>query len=243
MGEENSQLKEIDLSELLKIINKGKRIVISLFFIGLALGTIWFFASPFTYSGTAILQIGKVSAVDGSRYYIEEPFEATEKIKEGIYGNLPGRKVDNPEKTSLVRIKYSGDSYEEVKDRLNSLVSAVLERHDAIFNAQNGRLEERAGLLRAGLADINNEVSLLLARGGQQIEYLKTEAYRTELLINSVENQIAASMPTKVLMEPVVSEVKNVSYLTIIMGGLLGLFLGVVFVFLKEWLGRNNGII
>ena len=233
---EGNQLKEIDLLEIWGIIKKRKRIIISLFFIGLIIGAAWFFIAPSEYIGETVIEIGLIDRIsifnlDEMRkdtlhpFCIEEPVQVSEKINSGIYGNAEGVEAFQVRNTALVQVQLSGRSFEEVKEKLDAVNSSVIESHYKIAEKDNLKVESIIGFLDNKKQEIEQDISYLILIG-QQVGILRLEIRKIDLMKDIIKSQIA-SMPTKIIKGPVIEE-KRPSYLIIVISAFLALFLGTI---------------
>jgi uncharacterized protein involved in exopolysaccharide biosynthesis len=230
-----NQSKELDFSALLQTFMKRKKIILSFFFVFLILGAVWFFLAPPKYAGSAVIEVGTINEVlmSGSSdlFSIESPIQVSAKISNGTYGKVEGVTAVNPPDTSLVDISLSGNNYDQVKNNLNNIVSAVLESHNEIANQSDLKEKSILDILSGEKKSIEQDISYLIARG-QQVASLMLETRKIELTQTVIQKNFAVKQ-TKIINGPVVEE-KRPSYLVIVFSAFLGIFLGMIFVVFAE---------
>ncbi len=244
MDYSESKIEEIDLIDYIKVISKRKRLIFGLFLIGLVIGGFWFLVEPIKYIGTSFLEIGKVKIMQIKKWQaieevLENPNQVVGKIKNNFYGTYPEiSEVENPNNTNLVKIEVSTNNPEKTKKILQEVNQAVLTAHNQELENKKSLVEERKIFYEKKIENLNKDISFLLTKG-QQIGDLKLEIYFLQEKIDNLQNQINGFEPTKAIKEPSI-EKKAPSCLSFVFGGVLGLFLGVVLAFFKEWWDKNK---
>ena len=239
---EEIQIKEIDFLEFVRVIIKEKRIIIFLSLIGLILGFVWYFLGPLEYRGKTILEIGTfIKDVRGeeTRVLIESPTQVAEKIKNGTYGGFSGATAVNLKETNLVAVELLGDDFDEVKKKLETINESMVQNHKEKFKEEQDRIDETIATLEKETENLKKDTFSFLIKG-REAEVLQLEVRRIEEAIDYAKSQKEELTPTKVINQPLVTE-KKPSYLSPVMGWLLGFFVGLVFAFVKDWWRKNRG--
>ena len=229
MHQEEFETEEIDLMDYIKLILKRKKLILVLFLVGLAVGGILTFLLPAQYKIESIIEIGNLGISTGTTFVpqpptlIETPAQLIEEIKNDVYGNYPGMKVSNPLNTNLIKIELTFKNPKDLeitRKNFEDLTQAILIDHNDKINSYKNNLEKIIGKLK-------NDIGSLILKNQQIVEI--------QLRVYSLQNQIDTFQPTKIITNPTVSEKKPNLALNLISGGILGLFLGLIFVFGKEW--------
>jgi|GEM_PF-2672223 len=231
-----NQLKEIDLSDIFVIIKKEKKIIISLFFIGLVAGVVWFFIAPTKYSGTSIIEIGRRSELETDIF--EGPLQVIERIKNKPFIAGVDISSSNPLSTNLVKFNAVNRDYDKVKMVLEEINNTILNEHSEIFEKKITALDKKEELLEKELNNLEEDISYFLLRG-QQVAVFKLEIYNIQRLINNIENEKKNIINTRIIDKPVIEEIRP-GYLTIVFSAFSGLFLGLVFAFLHKNFWRDK---
>lgn len=224
MNQENrfqSEYDEINLIDYLKIILKGKKLILALFLVGLIGALALTFFLPSRYIGTTTLEVGELEGKP-----LEKLNQLVEKINSDVYGRYPGIAVERPENTNLVKIKISSEDSKEIQESLEKLNKTILADHTDKINLKKSNLEKR-------IKDLEEDIEFLIP-WGQQIADLKLEIYQ-------LQQQLETFQPTEIIQEPIVSEKKPNLILNLILGGVLGIFIGIILASGKEWWEKNKG--
>ena len=185
----------------------------------------------------------KVTALQQQLVYEQTPgtqfalFDAKEKLAnkkqeiENLYLSI------NSLKRTLEDYNLQISSLERSIEDYNSQINS-LERNIEDYNSQINSLERSIedynssiNSLEKGLEDYNIQINSLESQIGDYYAY-----------INSLRASLEEIRPTEVVKKPTISEqpVKPKKKLNIVIGGVLGLFLGVFWAFGKEWWEKNR---
>jgi len=214
--------EEIDLMDYLKVIIKRKRLILTVFLVVIIVAGIFSFLSPKVYEVGTTLEIGRI------RGQIIEPIpQIIEKIESGIYGRIPEMKVSSPKDTNFIKIELTSSEPQRTKKELANLTELILNEH-------NEKIDFQKDLLEKEIKRLEGNINFLLLRG-QETAILQLE-------INNLERQRELFQPTKLVIEPTISE-KTVSpnlVLNMVVAVILGLFIGIFLVFFQEWWEKNK---
>jgi len=244
MDYSENKIEEINFIDYIKVLRKRRHLIFGLFLVGLVMGGFWFLAGPVEYIGTSFLEIGKVKIIQIEKGQVieeilENPNQVVGKIKSNFYGTYSEIvEVENPKSTNLVKIEVSTDNTEKSQKILEEINSAILTAHNQKLENKKSLIEQRKDFYEKKIEDLNKDISFLLTKG-QQIGDLKMGIYSLQEKIDNLQNQIENFEPTKIIKEPSIRK-KGPSYLSFIFGGVLGLFLGLVLAFFKEWWDKNK---
>ncbi len=222
---------EVDFMEYVRIIIKRKWLILGLFLIGLMaagiLTSLLTNLSLKTYKVETSFEIGRF----GGDSPLEAPSQVIEKIKSGVYGTYPGIETSNPANTNLIKMEIISTNPEGAKKALESINKSILANH-------NSQIETKKNILEAKIARLQEDINFLIPKN-QQIASLKLEIY-------SLQKQIENFQPTQIIQELVILEEakKGLSpILNLIIGGILGIFIGMFLAFGKEWWDKNKAMI
>ena len=176
--------EEIDLVDILKIIYRRKKVLLSITFLGLVLGCFFYLISFFfnllPQEMSTILEIGRMED-----FVPESPIQLAEKIKNDNYGeairtklgippyaypNIRTQwKVEAPNDTRLVVIKLKSKNPVQAKAILDELNQIVIKEHQEKFNLQKNvllddkkRLEEKIKTLESEKKILEEKVNYLI---------------------------------------------------------------------------------
>ncbi|KPJ55297.1 hypothetical protein AMJ47_00250 [Parcubacteria bacterium DG_72] len=230
-----NQLKEINLLDIINTVRKEKKIIFSLFFLGLILGVAWFFLAPLKYEGTTFIEIGSIKRMHGlyatEEQYIEDPVNLVGKIRNGIYGVEVSEAV-NIRNTLLIEIKILDKDYDKVKEDFNNLNKAIVESHKIKMQKEKEEIGKLLSILEKEIQSIEKDISFLTLRG-QQVGSLYLEIDRVQAELERIESTALIFIPTEVIKEPDVVE-KKPSVFIPLFSAILGLFLGFSLAFIKS---------
>ncbi|MDP2909986.1 MAG: Wzz/FepE/Etk N-terminal domain-containing protein [bacterium] len=219
------EYKEIDLYQSFLILKKNKKIILAVFLIFLLASLFYLKYIPTKYLISSSLEIG---SVEGG--LIESPVQLSVKINKGVYGSRPDLKAVPVANTNIIDINISAKKNpEEARDFLNALSAKIIQSHQSVIDAKRQKIEKTINILE-------NEVNYLLSKN-QQIA-----AVRLQLLGLQTKLQDDNSIVTKIMSEPIAEPKRPNASLVLPAGGILGLFLGVTFIFLKEWFKINKNV-
>lgn len=239
---QENQLQEINLSDYIKVIKKEKKIILSLFFIGLVLGIIWFFIGPIKYVGSTLIEIGGIKDNFQQISLIEDPEKTLQKInaKSDAFEEVEfsGEVFKG---TNLIEIKTEGDNYEKVENALVQTNEGVLKSHFEIFEQEIEYSVRKKEFLKEAIEEIEEEISFLTVRG-MDAAMLRIQLHNTKREIEDLEMKISRISTTKIIEGPNILEKKQ-SYLIVILLATLGLFVGFILTFLKSYWDKNKNIL
>mgnify|MGYP001597076117 FL=1 len=211
--------EEIDLLDYFRLFRQNKWLIIIFFFLGLAFAGVATFSLP-QHKTEAYLEI--------KNFPPEKTIEGLKnKITIGFYGDYRGIKLTNPQNTNLIRFESANKEPLVAEKRIKDLVTAILGEQSAEINAQKG-------LAREQIERLKNDVDLLLNRG-LSVEMLKLE-------ISRAEKQLDDFQPAESIIEPrtVNNLTKSLWAFNLIIGGMLGIFIGFLLAVGKKWWGENK---
>jgi len=183
------------------------------------------------------------------------------KISEEEY---PKIKTENPKDTNLVLVEIESSDPQKSKNILKELNELILKEHQAEIEIKKELLEKDIERLKSKTASLEEEKKNLEAKvealekvllyqqtpGSQfalfdtkeKLEKKKQEIEDLYFQINSLERFLEDIQPTKIAKIPTISEkpVKPRPLLNIVIAGVLGSFIGTLWVFLREWWEKNK---
>ncbi len=185
--------------------------------------------SPKNYEVSTTLQIGNTTDI------LESTAQVAEKIKSNAYKNLleeklnienlPEIKTETPQNTNFVSIIIETDNPEQAKQILDEINSLILLEHQEIFNKRESQIKEN-------IKEIQDELTLLETKK----EYSEGIA-ELRIRLSDLKSALNVFQPTKVIKAPIVPKNPSGSnlILNIVIAIVLGLFIGVLVAFIKEW--------
>jgi hypothetical protein len=217
--------------------------ILIVFSIGLVAGVFWYFFAPSNYQGTVILKIGGYEKLveatsKKSMEYFENINEIAERLRKGAYGDYPPVEVINPQNTNLLEINLAMKSRGQTQEILEEVKRDILSIHGQKAENRKQTLDQETAFLREKIENLNKDISFFAARG-EETALLKLEIYNMEKLINGLEREKANIWASEALKGPEMVE-KRPGYLSILFVGALGLFIGLLSAFFKDWFEKNR---
>jgi hypothetical protein len=213
---------EIDFSEYLRLLVKNRIIILLCFFAGIlfALGIVFFY--PQKYQAETVIKLGQIEKSPGEFIYIENAEQMASETKWFFSRENPFLEI-NPISDGIISIKnYSTDKNESKKGILDIVLKMTMKSED-IKNGINSEIKQ--------LKDMKDKLNLQ----GQQ-------ATDISLRIFDLQKKLNSFLPTDVIQQPTVTPLKKGlgTVLNLIVGAVLGVFVGIVIVFLREWWMENK---
>lgn len=264
---------EIDLVDYVKVLLKGKWLILGMFLGSVAVAVGVSFVLPKIYRAEAVLEIGRVGKPTqvGISTLIEEPPQLVEKLTGGAYNapvgealgiagqGFPEVKAENPKGTGLISIGVEIGSPQQAKDILDEINKLILVEHEEEARVEKELLGENIERLGTKIESLENEKKNLGAKVAalqetllyqqtpgtqfalfdtkEKLEKKKRGIEQTYLEISSLQNSLEDIKLTEVVKSPVVptSPVRPKPLLNGVIAAVLGLFLGTLLAFAKEW--------
>ncbi|HOA47371.1 MAG TPA: Wzz/FepE/Etk N-terminal domain-containing protein [Candidatus Pacearchaeota archaeon] len=220
---------EINLIDYIKVVIKRKWLILGITLTAVLIAGIASMVSPKNYEVSTTLQIGNTTDI------LESTAQVAEKIKSNAYKNLleeklnienlPEIKTETPQNTNFVSIIIETDNPEQAKQILDEINSLVLLEHQEIFNKRESQIKEN-------IKEIQDELTLLETKK----EYSEGIA-ELRIKLSDLKATLNVFQPTKVIKAPIVPKNPSGSnlILNIVIAIVLGLFIGVLVAFIKEW--------
>lgn len=220
---------EINLIDYIKVVIKRKWLILGITLTAVLIAGIASMVSPKNYEVSTTLQIGNTTDI------LESTSQVAEKIKSNAYKNLleeklnienlPEIKTETPQNTNFVSIIIETDNPEQAKQILDEINSLVLLEHQEIFNKRESQIKEN-------IKEIQDELTLLETKK----EYSEGIA-ELRIKLSDLKATLNVFQPTKVIKAPIVPKNPSGSnlILNIVIAIVLGLFIGVLVAFIKEW--------
>ena len=220
---------EINLIDYIKVVIKRKWLILGITLTAVLIAGIASMVSPKNYEVSTTLQIGNTTDI------LESTSHVAEKIKSNAYKNLleeklnienlPEIKTETPQNTNFVSIIIETDNPEQAKQILDEINSLVLLEHQEIFNKRESQIKEN-------IKEIQDELTLLETKK----EYSEGIA-ELRIKLSDLKATLNVFQPTKVIKAPIVPKNPSGSnlILNIVIAIVLGLFIGVLVAFIKEW--------
>ena len=241
---------EVDLRDYLKLIYSKKWLFLPVFFAPIIIAVIYNFSAPKIYEVSTWLEIGRLYDSKNLFELVENPVQIGRKINNGIYGGFHYNAVIlNPNQTDLMQIKLESVDPEKAKNDLEKISEAILADHAEKIKIRRDALENEIGVLKNNVVGLEKEAKKLEAKLETPISQrsfimTKDVLLRANKDVADINNTIASLkgvldyvFNTRIVKPVSISDypVKPRSAINIALAGMIGLFLGMVAVFLKKW--------
>lgn len=244
--------EEIDLIDYIKVIIKRWKLILTIFLVAVFVSAGLSFTMPKTYQAEALVKTGKAEGK-----VLENTTETVELFKE----SFPEVTLSIPKSTNLLKIKALGETPQKALNRVNNTVDALLARHQEIYNKAKLSLEENIADIKNGLAETKVDIENLekkikaeeetyseaRARILQSyiliLEQAKTRKRGLEKELKEKGREMDTNFePTQLEFSPTLPEnpIKPKIKLNILVAGVLGLFIGVLAAFGKQWWAKET---
>jgi uncharacterized protein involved in exopolysaccharide biosynthesis len=206
---------EVDLMDYVKVILKRKGTILFWFFsLVLIAFIISFFYLPEIYRISTSVEIGRLEkGTDSSKEeLIEDPVSLANKLEGDVYGvkvrerlglsesEWPEIKVENPEKTHLVRIAIESEDKEKSKTILKEISFLVLENHKEVAEVERELIRETILNRESKIESLKEDISIVrkkieplqkdIERINNKIEIAEREKEALEDKVKSLEEQL-----------------------------------------------------
>jgi len=216
--------EEIEFMDYVRLILKKKWLILATLLLVVTTTALFNLLMPKIYKVDTALEIG---IIEGQP--LEPQLQVAEKINNGIYGELPGIKASNPDWTNLIGIEAMSKNPQRTKEAMQVIEELIIAEH-------NNKIDLQKIIIEKEIEKLQGNINYLISQGQQEVAPLQLE-------INNLQRQKEMIQPTKIVKEPSISEkpLKPKILLNIIIAAILGIFLGVLLAFFKEWWDKNKG--
>ncbi len=252
----NSQQKNtsfaetVSLKDILRLLVFYKRFIGIAVAAGLLVGLFITALSPQLYASEAIIEIGSTGKEGDA--LVEPPAQLVEKIEEGTYDSflqkdgeaqeIPEVNANHPEDTRLVNVSVLTKSAERGRELLTALTDRITVQHRQSIEKRQQFLEQEISTLRSERSKLQSTLSGLQLNQATTEQALVSGSLRTEFSalskqIHTLQSRQAELQSSRVIKEPVSSPepVRPRTAVNMIVGVIIGLFVGVVAVFARTW--------
>lgn len=198
---------ELNLIDYIHIALKNRRLIIVFAFVGLILGCIYFIPSQVEKANTVI----SISSI--GKDPVENAAQMINKINLGFYGTYSGLKAIGFAETNLIKIEVLAKNRTEASQKLDQIASTIIQEQ----NSQLDAIKEAADKKEKELAASSRLSSGIIMLDGSYFS----------------ENIKYAKLIRKAEITPASGKL-NIA-IKIFVCVLLGAFLGLCFVFLRNW--------
>ena len=200
---------------------------------------------------------GKIKLVEADIQRIENKIKSTEEDIQTTRNKI--KPVENDIERINTKIAGAEEEKESLEDKVSALQQQLIYEQTpgtqfALFDAKEKlankkqEIEDlylRINSLKRTIEDYNLQISSLqrtMEDYNSQINSQKTTIENLNAQIDSLKATLEEIRPTEVVKKPTISEqpVKPKKKLNIVIGGVLGLFIGVFLAFGKEWWEKNR---
>jgi len=228
--------KEVDLVDYIRVIFKGKWIIILVTFLTMLTIGILSWLKPAVYESSAVLELGKIGELS-----LDTPIQLQEKINQGSYNvalkeksgidSIPKIEVSVTKDTSLLMMKIKSRNQDEGKKILESLSDIIISEHNKIFEGQKKFIENEIKREEQKIAILERSSNF------SELQFLYLEHLSR---IDKFENDLALASPTRLVKSPLESVSSRNIITNLIISGVLGLLVGVSLSFFQEFLSVNK---
>jgi len=181
--------KEVDLRDYINMVKKRWKIILIIFLVSIITSAVVSFLLPKTYEASAMVRIGRTrnGLLEDSSTVIEifKSKPTLEKVAQelnippthGKLGELTS-KIRMREKSGLLEIKGRGETPEEAMKLVNAVATALLKRHEQIFEQAKLILDEYLASGKERLAEMEKEIEMLRKKI-DELETTNSEAKAT----------------------------------------------------------------
>lgn len=217
------------------------------------------------FSSPPIQSNGRTPLLIGT--FQEKPIQTQEEVTDFLASLHPDVRIEKGESPSMVILTTKGQTSEEVKKELLRASSSTIAHHESMVNKKQTLLDEQINeqikTLANDLTENNERIIIFNAMVRRlspydQAQALSLQAYLASynnvlLLKDSLEKEIQnleqqkkrEYEKTKILTPPIIS--KNSAPASIAVSGIagiiLGLILGILWVFIKQWWDGNKHLL
>lgn len=213
--------EKIDLVKFFKVIIKRKKLFLFSFIICcLAIFCVYFVVVKTRINSVeAVIEVGETG-----ENQIENVIQLVEGINRGFFGQYPSLSARTIPNTRLIELTISSVKEDEGKENLSKVISAITSELDL----KNERAKESVKNLQES---INKNIGV-----GQQTAVLQLELLK-------MQQDIEGSSLLRTVQNPRLLPVKKMSpFLIFIVTVTLGILVGFVVIFAKEWWVKNKPI-
>jgi LPS O-antigen subunit length determinant protein (WzzB/FepE family) len=210
---------EINLIDCLKVIMKNKLIILLFLAVGILFSLGVVFLTPKTYQAETAIEIESMEGIP-RRIFVLDGGQLTSEINYSFSQKYPSLNATFVSE-GLVKINnYSAEKDLAEKGILDVISTVLPEETDS-----KSVIQAQINKLKIDMAKLSSE--------GQQVAEI-------DLRIFDLQNKLDGLKPTKIIQQPTVLKKRLNPVFSISLGGILGFFLGLVFISAKEWWDKNK---
>lgn len=241
---------EVNLRDYLKLIYSDKWFFLFIFVAPIIVAVIYNVWAPKIYEVSAWLEIGRLYDTKNLFELVESPVQIGRKINSGIYGDFHYKAVIlNPSQTDLAQIKIESVDPGKAKADLEKISEAIISDHVEKIKIRRDSLEKEIEVLKNNVVSLQKEAQKLEEKLATPLTKRAFEMTEDLFLVKHKDigdnNDRIASLngvldyvfDTKVVKPAAISghPVKPRSLMNTALAVMIGLFGGIVAVFLKKW--------
>ena len=214
---------EVNLIRYLRVLIKNKFIILAFFLIGIIFALCVIFFMPKTYQTNAIIEIGKMENTLGEMTFLRNANEVTNEINYSFTQKYPSLRATPVSDGSdgLIRIYNYSNKKEEAEESVSGVASIILSED----NSNKDRIQTQINKLKIDMNGLKLE--------GQQTADI-------DLKLLDLQNKLDSLVPTKIIQQSTAYKGIFNPFLDLLLGGILGLFVGLVVVSIKDWWEKNK---
>lgn len=254
---QNKDYGEINVIKYIVTIKKRFHTILKITVVAFAIAVIiaLFFSPSKQYKGKTTILLGTIQ---------KEAIQTQEDVSDFLTALYPYVNVEKGKGLNVLIFNMEGRDFEEVKKELSRASSSVLTQHESIIHKKQTLLDEQINeqikTLTVDLTENNERIALFNAMVNRlspydQAQALSLQAYLASynnalLLKDSLEKDIQKLEQqkkheyekTKILTPPVISQSSTPRNIMVsgVAGIILGILLGIVWIFAKQWWDGNK---
>jgi len=266
--------KEVDLRDYINMVKRRWKIILIIFLVLTISIAVVSLLLPRIYESTAMIKIGKMrnAALEDPSTVIEifrtKPMlekvakELNLPVIDGKLGELIS-KIRIREKSGLLEIRARGETPEEASKLVNAVATALLKRHEEIFEQAKlileeylasgkqrlDKMEKEISILQKKIEELeatNSEAKALVAQGYMEALERSRDRYE-ELQVELREKKMEESygtVSTELVIPPTTPEkpIGPKKKQNVLVAGILGLFVGIVSAAIVEYFEKPSAI-
>ena len=212
--------QEVDIISIIKLVEKKKATLLSFVILGIILGVLAIFFVPRIYRAQGTIAIGKITRESGQSFFLEDSSVLAHEVKYSFSKKYPGMSAVELA-GGFVQITDSASTKEEVVKNILEAELIIVKRDDDYRKSIQSNVDE----LKA--------MSESLRLKGQQIASI-------DLRIFDLQNQLDSIVSTQVTQDVKATQGWLNPVVEIIVGFLLGLILGLIYIGFQVWMDKNK---
>lgn len=209
---ENNNIVEFDLVRYLRLLVKNKFIILIFLVAGVLFASVVIYFTPKIYQAKTIIELGNIGQ-DGNRLINEIKYSNLSQQYPSLKAIILADKIIEVENYSVKK--------DEAEKGIADVLKVTLPDNDIIKNNFQSRINS-----------LTTKIDKLIG-AGQQIAVIYLKPF-------DLQEQLDNFVPTKIIQQPTTLKKTLNPFIILLMGSILGLFIGMVYISIKEWWQKNK---